>query len=158
MSERRRFVFRQKSRLGIFSPFWTFWCVAFTIYFLWRLGQMIAGSHPWWLTPVPLLAILYMWTMRLKPVRAVVVEGDGNVVFERYWGRREVDAIYIHHVRRWLDLFPSGYVLRHAEGYELLFEDREQTAEVVSELLRHNPNIEVRGLELPPRKVASHSV
>ncbi len=147
MRERRVFVFRQK---GLFSPFLTFVWVLITIYFLWRIGQMIQGDLPLWLLPVPILAMVYMWTLRLKPVRAIVVEGDGNVVFDRHWGRREVNAIYIRRVVPWFGMPRTGsYILRHADGYELLFEDRERAVEVVHELLRHNPEIEVRGVPLP---------
>lgn len=154
MSAKRVFVFRQK---GLFSPFWTFVWILITIYFLWRIGQMIAGVLPWWLIPVPILGIVYMWTMRLKAVWAVTVEKDGNVIFQRHWGRREVNAIYIKHVRRWFELIPSGFLLRHADGYELMFEDREQTVAVVRELLKHNPEIEVRGVPLPPTGAAKHA-
>ena len=154
MSNGRLFVFRQK---GVFSPTWTFVWILITIYFLWRITQALTGDLPVWLAPVPVLAIVYMWTMRLKPVRAILVENDGNVVFQRHWGRREVNAIYVKRVRPWFNVsWPGNYVLTHAEGWELLFEDRERAAEIVRELLRFNPEIDVRGLPLPPGGAVDH--
>ena len=155
MRERREFVF---SRKGFFSPALTFVWVLITIYFLWRIGQMITGDLPLWLLPVPVLAIAYMWMMRLKPVKAIVVEGDGNVIFVRHWGRCEMNAIYIQRVRPWGYLSRAGsFVLTHAAGWELLIEDRERATEVVHELLRHNPDIEVQGVPPLSEGVPKHT-
>ncbi len=137
-------------RAGMFTPLWTAMWALCTVYFLWRLYQMITGVLPWWLAFVPIVAIYYLWYMRLAAVKAVTVARDGSIVFDRYWGRREVHAIYVTRVFPWLGVSGKYFVLRHADGVELLFEDPEQTARVVQELKRLNPEIEVRGVPLLP--------
>ncbi len=137
-------------RVGISSGLWTFMSVVFTVYFLWGIYQAIAGIQPPWVIPIAVLVIVYMWYMRLGSVETMTVAGDGRVNFIRGWGRREVEAIDIEAVRPWLNISRRNFVLKHARGFELLFEDPAQTARVVRELLRLNPELTVRGVPLGP--------
>ena len=141
MSDRRVFVFPSR----MLSPFWTIVWVLITLYLFWRIRQAITGTLPPWIALVALVGIVAVWTIVLKSVQAIVVESDGNVIFRRYLSLREVNAIYIKRVRPWYDLPIGGFVLRHADGWELL-PDREQAVEVVQELLKLNPEIQVRGM------------
>ncbi len=126
-------------------------CGLLTVYYLWRLYQLTTGIlEPKWLALVPIAATYYIWYMRLTPVKAISVAGDGNLVFTRYLGRREVHAVYVTRVRPWLNMSKKYFVLTHADGFELLFEDPEQVAEFVQELVRLNPDVEVRGVPLLP--------
>ena len=141
----REFRFRRR---GMFSPFWTAMWGLITVYFLWRTYQTLTCALPVWMVFVPVIAIVYMWAMRLWPVKIVSVAGDGRIVFDRYLGRRETYAIYVKRIRPWFGWSRKYFVLRHTQGFELLFEDPEQTAEVARELARLNPELEVRGI--PP--------
>lgn len=127
------------------SAFWTIVWVLITLYLLWRSSQAITGISPLWIIFVALVGIAGVWTIVLKSVQAIVVESDGNVIFDRYLSRRELNAIYIKRVRPWYDLPTGSFILRHADGWELL-PGREETVEVVQELLRFNPEIELRGI------------
>ncbi|MCP3956898.1 MAG: hypothetical protein GY719_03500 [bacterium] len=149
MDRRREFVFLRQGLLWSLVTF--FLWVPITIYFLWRIGQILTGAFPLWLVPVPVLGIAIMWIPWLKAVETIVVERDGNVVFDRALGRREVNAIYIERIHPWLDLPLGGFVVRHADGWELLPGDRGLIAELAHELLRLNPEIEVRGVPVPNR-------
>lgn len=140
VSESRVFIFRSR----MLSPFWTIVWVSITLYLLWRSSQAITGISPLWIILVALVGIVAVWTIVLKSVQAIVVESDGNVIFERYLSRREVNAIDIKRVRPWHDLPMGSFILRHGDGWELL-PGRETTVEVVQELLKLNPAIEVRG-------------
>ncbi len=141
MSESRVFIFYSR----MLSPFWAIVWVLITLYLLWRISQAITGILSPWIIPFALVGIAAVWTIVLKSVKAIVVESDGNVIFDRYLSRREVNAIYIKRVRPWHDLPMGSFILRHADGWEIL-PDREQTVEIVQELLRFNPEIEVRGI------------
>ncbi len=128
----------------------TFISVLCTVYFLWRIYQAIVGIQPRWAIPVAVLVIVYIWTVRLWPVVSMTVAADGRVSFQRGLGRREVEALDIEAVRPWLNLSRENFVLRHARGFELLVGDSVQTARVVRELLRLNPELTVRGVPLAP--------
>ncbi len=144
----REYAFRRR---GIFSPSWTAIWALITLYLLWRIYQVLSGALPWWLVFTPIAVLIYMWIMRLAPVKSVTLARDGSVVFDRHVGRSETHAIYVKRVRPWGRGWSGTYfVLRHADGLELLFEDPERTAEVVWELKRLNPELEVRGVPLPP--------
>ena len=152
VSDVREFEFR---RVGLFSSFWTGIWILITIYLLWRVYQIIVGIWPWWLVIVPVAVLIYMWYPRLAAVKTVTVAGDGTVVFDRHVGRRETHAIYVTWVRPWLGVSRKYFVLRHAGGFELLFEDPEQVARLVRELARLNPDLEVRGVPQFPAQAAS---
>ncbi len=156
MSDVREFRLR---RVGTFSNFGTAMCGLFTVYFLWRIYQLITGilSEPLWLVFVLIAAIFYMWYMRLAAVKAITVARDGSIVFSRYLGRREVHAIYVKRVRPWLNSSRRNFVLTHAHGFELLFEDPERVAEFVQELVRLNPDVEVRGAPPAPSLPSSRA-
>ncbi len=142
--EVREFPFRRR---GIFNPFWTAIWGLITIYLLWRIYQVLTGALPWWLVFVPIAGLIYVWIVRLAPVKSVTLARDGGVVFDRHVGRSETHAIYVKRVRPWGHGWSGKYfVLRHTQGLELLFEDPERTAEVVWELKRLNPDLEVRGV------------
>ncbi len=152
LSDVREFRFQ---RTGIFSASWTALWVLFTIYFLWRIYQAFTGVLPIWLAPIPPLAIIYMWYMRLGSVETVTLAGDGRVTFQRVWGQRKVDALDVKSVRPWLGWSRKYFVLTHAHGFELLFEDPAQVARLVRELTRLNPEIEVRGVPPLPGEESS---
>ncbi len=149
----REFRFRRR---GVFSPAWTAVWVLITVYLLWRIYQVLTGVLPWWLVFVPIAALIYMWILRFAPVKSVTLARDGSVIFDRHVGRCETHAIYVQRVRPWGSGWSGKYfVLRHADGLELLFEDPERTAEVVRELKRLNPDLEVRGVPPVPAETPS---
>ncbi len=152
IDDTREFSFRPR---GIFSGFGTALWVLITVYFFWRIYQMITGVLPLWLIPVPILATIHMWYMRLAAVKAITVTRDGHIVFTRHVGRREVHAIYVARVQPWLGVSRRNFVLRHADGFELLFEDPERVADFVQELMRVNPDVEVAHRRLSGRRTSS---
>ncbi len=153
MSERREFTLSSK---GMSSPLFNVLWLLVAFYVLWRIGQVIMGIVPPWFAFEGFMGIVYVWVFRFRPVKAITVERDGNVIFDRYLGRCEVNAIYIQRVRPFFHVFKDNFVVTHAEGSELLFGDAERIAELVRELSRFNPEIEVTGVPLPPAGVAQH--
>ncbi len=142
-------------RAGVFTGFWTAAWVLITAYLLWPLYLAITGALPPWFAVIAVTGIVYMWYMRLAAVRTMIVAGDGRVDFIRVWGRRQVDALDLVSVRPWLDVSRTNFVLRHARGLELLLEDPTQVALAVRELMKLNPELEVRGLPPLPKGVVS---
>ena len=142
-------------RVGLFSRFWTVIWVLLTGWLLWEIYRVVTGPLPLLDGVLSALAIVYMWYLRLAPVVSVTVAGDGRVTFIRGWGRREVDALDVKSVRPWLGISKKYFVLSHAHGYELLFEDPAQVARLSRELKKLNPEIAVRGVAQLPGEVAS---
>ncbi len=142
MSEPRRFSFLHGF---IFKGYATAIWILLTFYFLWRIAQVIAGQVPTWVAFVAAAALVYIWYMRLAAVRTLVVERDGRVVFTRGLGRREVMASDVESIRPLFRVSRRNFVLRHAGGWELLFDDPSLVGEVARELVRWNPALKVRG-------------
>lgn len=151
MSEKREFRFRRNT---LFTGFITAVWVVITVYFLWRIGQVIAGRMPLWVALIAEAALVYMWYMwyiiTLAKVRTIVVVPDGRVIFIRGWGRREVRVFDIKTVRPLFNIFRRDFVLKHAYGREFLFEDPVQVAAVVRTLAELNPGLIVRGVPAAP--------
>lgn len=143
MSEIRKFRFQ---RGGLYSAWGTAIIALLSVYFIWRIGQVITGSMPPWVALVAGVGLIYMWYMRLAPVKAIGVARDGRVIFIRGLGRREVHLIDIKTVSPWLNISKRNFILKHANGWEFLFEDPVLVATVVHELARLNPGLKVRGV------------
>ena len=147
MSEVYEFRFR---RGAFFTGYGTIGLILITVYFLWRIGQTIAGSQPQWVGFVAGAGIVYVWYMRLAPVKTIVMVRDGGVIFIRGLGRREVQANDIKTVRPWLNLSRRNFILKHAYGSEFLFDDPTAVAAVVRELVRLNPGLLAHGIPSAP--------
>lgn len=151
VSEKREFRFR---RNALFTGFITTLWVVITVYFLWRIGQVIAGRMPLWVALIAGAALVYMWYMWyiiiLAKVRTIVVVPDGRVIFIRGLGRREVRVLDIKTVRPLFNIFRRDFVLKHAYGREFLFEEPAQVAAVVRTLEELNPGLIVRGVPAAP--------
>ncbi len=140
-------------RGGLFGVWFTALFVLCTLYFLWRITQAISGQLPWWVAFVAGAGIAYIWYVRLAPVRIITLEPDGSIVFIRGLGRREIQSNELKRVRPWLLVSRSNFVLRHARGWELLFQDPVQVATVVRELKALNPALDVAGVPPLPEGV-----
>jgi hypothetical protein len=151
MSEKREFRFR---RNALFTGFITALWVVITVYFFWRIGQVIAGRMPLWVALIAGAALAYMWytwyIISLAQVRTIVVVPDGRVIFIRGLGRREVRALDIKTVHPLFNIFRRDFVLKHAYGREFLFEEPAQVAAVVRMLEELNPGLIVRGIPAAP--------
>ncbi len=151
MTEKREFRFRHNA---LFTGFITALWVVITVYFLWRIGQVIAGHMPLWVALVAGAALIYMWSMwyiiRLAKVRTIVVVPDGRVIFIRGLGRHEVRALDIRTVHPLFNIFRKNFVLKHAYGREFLFEEPALVAAIVQALKELNPELIVRGVPAVP--------
>ena len=108
MKEKREFILSGK---WMSSPFVTLLWLLIAFYSVWRIGQVIMGIVPVWFAFEGFMGIVYVWAFRFRPVKAIVVERDGNVIFDRYLGRCEVNAIYIQRVRPFFHVFKDNFVL-----------------------------------------------
>ncbi|MFC1975793.1 hypothetical protein ACFLXQ_05305 [Chloroflexota bacterium] len=147
MSEKREFQFRRNT---LFTSFTTALWILISAYFLWRIGQVIAGHLPLWVALVAGAGLVYMWTIRLVDVRTIVVGHDGRVIFIRGLGRREVRALDIKSVRPLFNISRRNFVLKHVYGSEFLFENPTLVAAVVREFVELNPELIVRGVPAAP--------
>lgn len=145
MDEIGEFRFR---RGGFFRGWGIGLAVLVSAYFIFRIGQVIAGSMSAWVAVVSALGIIYMWYRMLTPVKAIRISSDGRVRFIRGLGSREVQVSDIRAVGPWLNMSKRDFILKHASGREQLLEDPDLVAVFVGELVRMNPGIEVRGLAI----------
>jgi len=113
--------------------------VLITLYFLWRIVQVIAGIMPVWVAIVSIIGILYAWYRILSPVRAIKITNDRKVIFIRGLGKREVQANDIQRISPWLNRSKTDFVLKHRHGREFLFEDPATVAKFAQALRKMKP-------------------
>jgi hypothetical protein len=89
MNEIKEFRFK---RGGFFRGWGIALGILITLYFIWRIGQAIAGSMPDWVALVSTFGIIYTWYRMLTPVKAIRISSDGCVLFVRGLGSCEVQV------------------------------------------------------------------
>ena len=143
MNETREFRFQ---RGGFFRGWGIALAILITVYFIWRIGQVIAGSMPAWVAVVAAIGIIYLWYRMLTPVKVIRISSDGLVIFVRGLGSRKVQVKDIQAVYPWLNLSKRDFILKHTSGREYLVEDPDLVAVFVQELERMNQGIRVQGV------------
>jgi hypothetical protein len=143
MNEIREFRFK---RSGFFRGWGIPLAILITGYFIWRIGQVIAGSMPMWVAIVSTIVIIYIWYRMLSPVKAIRLSSEGRVIFFHGLGSREVQVEEIEAISPWLRISKRDFILKHTSGREFLFEDPDQVAVFVQELKRIHKGFEVRGM------------
>ena len=144
MNEPKEFKFKRGGFLGCWG---IGLAVVVTVYFLWRIAQVITGSMPTWVAIVSVIGIVYVWYRMLSPLRIIRITNDRKVIFVRALGKREVQTNDIQSIRPWMNMSKSDFVLKHTFGREFLFEDPKTVARFAETLKKMNPETEIHGIE-----------
>ncbi len=146
-TEHSRQVSFQFKRGGFFRGWGLILVILVTVYFGWRIFQALTGSMPAWVGIVSSAGIIYVWYRILSPVKAIEISSNGRVRFIRGLGSREVWLREISSIRPWLNIAKKDFVLRHAYGWEFLFEDLDTVVEFAQAIKKVNPSTEIKGLQ-----------
>lgn len=130
----------------LFTPYSTV-----VLVFLWApLSQLFfrESFQVVWLGPPPFLVLF--WYLRLKPVARATISDDGTVCFHRGLGKVEVQVHEITRIYPAFWLSRRNFLLKHSRSIEYLLEDPTLVAVLARDLVRLNPNIELRRVPRAP--------
>ena len=113
------------------------------------VAQYFAGQQVDYELTYSYPVFVYLWYMRLKPIRTLVV-AEGEVTFANALGEKRVSIDELQTIRPFLNLKARDFVLEHRRGNEFLFDDPTTVALFVADIRARNPNFRARGVPALP--------
>jgi hypothetical protein len=148
----KTFTFNRGSSFGIFA---TSVLILLTLLMVYTpIAQLLAGRTPQYEVAFVYPVLLYLWYMRLKPTKSILVNDMGQLTFVTPFGATTVPVIEVQSIRPFLNLSKRDFVLHHRGGYEFLFDDPTAVSLVTREILSKNPQVQVRGVPSTPPSVS----